>query len=207
MGFSWQFGATLAMLAATLAASRWAESRPPEALARPLDQIGRRIDGWNCVSDKQLNADVMRVLRPTSYLSRTYTKDDRMLGLFIAYYAEQRAGESMHSPKNCLPGSGWEIQDSGRVRIRAAGRTFEINRHTIWNGTRRMHVLYWYQSRGRVIASEYSGKLHLMWDAIRDARTAGSIVRVTTPDTENAADVEEPFAARIILEMQRCLGG
>jgi EpsI family protein len=194
------------LLAATLAASRWSENRPPDFLAAPLETIDRHIDGWSARESPRLTEGVLNVLRPTSYLARTYAKNDRELALFIAFYAQQRAGESMHSPKACLPGSGWEIVQFDSAMVPVRGTTVTVNKYTVQQAGERMQVLYWYQSRQRVIASEYLGKLLLLRDALLEGPTAGSIVRITLRDLPDSAELGAGFAAALIPQLERCFG-
>lgn len=132
---------------------------------------------------------------------------DRTLGLFIAYYAEQRAGESMHSPKHCLPGAGWEIWKYATVRVPLEHGNVPANRYSIQNGTSRALVLYWYQSRSRIIASEYMGKIMLIRDALINRSTAAAIVRITLADEPGALQSAVEFASKSIPELQFCLTG
>jgi EpsI family protein len=203
---AWQFLLTVLLLSATLLASRLSERRQSESLAQPLQDIDTHLGGWRAVSDEALGARVLKVLLPTSYLARTYQKGDRQLGLFVAYYAQQRAGESMHSPKHCLPGSGWEIWNYDSAVIPVAGRQVKVNRYSIHKGPERMLMYYWYQSRQRIIASEYLGKVLLVRDALMDGRTAGSIVRITIPDVAGASDEAVAFASGLIPQVDRCFG-
>src|SRR5262249_5895980 len=126
--------------------------------------------------------------------------------LFVAFYAQQRAGESMHSPKHCLPGAGWEIWNYASMDIPVNGQIYKINKYSISREGVRSVVLYWYQSKGRIIASEYMGKVLLARDALMQDSTAASIVRVTVPDEPGALDEASSLGAQLILEMQRCLG-
>ena len=203
---AWQFVLTVLMLSLTLVASGLSERRRPEFLAQPLEDIDRQLAGWQAVSDEALGARVLKALLPTSYLARTYQKGDRQLGLFIAFYAQQRAGESMHSPKHCLPGSGWEIWNYDSASIPVAGRQVTVNKYSIHNGGQRELMFYWYQSRQRIIASEYLGKVLLVRDALVDGRTAASIVRMTVPDTAGSSDEAITFAAGLIPQVERCFG-
>jgi hypothetical protein len=100
------FPTTVALLIATAFMLGVANRRVPEPLAIPLDRIDSQIAGWHAVRDRALPDSTVRTLAATSYLSRTYQKGNMQLDLFIAFYAQQRAGESMHSPKHCLPGAG-----------------------------------------------------------------------------------------------------
>src|ERR1700687_1587946 len=99
----------LLILAATLAASRWSTPRLVETLSAPLGSIEPDIGSWTNGIDRPFPDSVLETLKTTSYLSRIYHKGDRQLGFLVSYYGHQHTGESIHSPKNCLPGSGWEI--------------------------------------------------------------------------------------------------
>jgi EpsI family protein len=180
--------------------------RQPDRLAEPLDTIDNGLAGWKVSENQSLPPSLLDVLQPSSYLSRVYTKSGRQLGLFIAYYAQQRAGESMHSPKVCLPGSGWDIVQQGTTMISADGKNFEVNRYHIVKSSTHMQVLYWYQSRGSVIASEYLGKMFLFKEALMGGHTSGSIVRIILPDDSLGAAEGARFAETLIPQVQRCLG-
>jgi EpsI family protein len=204
--FSWTFIATLLLLATSLAASRLTARRVSESLAEPLDTIGREIAGFTGADTAPLNDKVLAQLRLNSYLSRTYRQGDRQVDLFIAFYAQQRAGESMHSPKHCLPGAGWEIWDYGSLQVPVKGQRFTINKYSISNAWDRRVVLYWYQSKNRIIASEYLGKIVLARDALLQNSTAGSIVRVIVADRPGSLEYATNFASDVIAEVQRCFG-
>jgi EpsI family protein len=200
------FSATLFLLAATIAATELSNRRNPDFLAAPLDQIDREILGWQAYQDHTLPSGVIRRLDPTSYLSRTYRKDKHELDLFIAFYAEQRAGESMHSPKHCLPGSGWEIWKHGSAFVPYEGKMVEINNYSIHHTGRRMRMYYWYQSRDRIIASEYLGKLMLARDALFAGYTSGSIVRIMLPDDPMFEQTGIDFSAALMPQVARAFG-
>lgn len=204
--FPWHTAGALFLLAATLLAYKTTGGRPAETLARPLDTIPWQMAGFQGSENPALTDGVLAQLKPTSYLSRTYRKDGLEADLFIAYYAQQRAGESMHSPKHCLPGSGWEIWDYGSTDISAPGGTARINRYNISRNGQRMVVFYWYQSRERIIASEYLGKILLARDTLLRNSTAGSIVRVVVPDLPQAKDDARAMAAALIPQVRRCFG-
>ena len=203
---SWPLAGTFLLLAATLAASRLTDLRQGELLAKPLDSIDRNIAGFTGVDNPPIDDLVLAKLLPTSYLERTYRKPGMVASLFIAFYAQQRAGENMHSPKHCLPGAGWEIWDYGTIDIPASGRSFRVNKYSISHESERMIVLYWYQSKGRIIASEYIGKFLLARDALLQNSTAGSIVRIIVPDQPGALDDARAFASQVIPQVQHCFG-
>jgi EpsI family protein len=197
---------TTLILAATLLASLAAENRMPHPLARSLDQIPAQIDGWTAVPGRIPDARELELLGATSYLSRDYRRAGQSLNLFVSYYAIQRAGESMHTPKNCLPAAGWEILKYDKVDIPFGARPQQVNKFTIQNGDAKQTVLYWYQSKDRVIASEYEGKGFLLWDAMTKGRTDGAVVRIIVPDNAEAANAALGFARAILPEMKLSFG-
>ncbi len=166
------------------------------------------IGTWKGVVDPPLDADVLRVLGVDDYLSRIYYGDDRKaVGLYMGFYGSQRQGDTIHSPLNCLPGAGWEPVQQGRLTIANAdgqGRDITVNRYVVQKGLERQLVLYWYQSHGRVVASEYWSKLHLIQDSIRMNRTDGSMVRVISPIDPRATD-EGAAAERLAEEFVRAI--
>ncbi len=200
------FAVTTGLLVGALVVGGMTERRIPESLAVPLDRIDSHISGWTEISQQKLDGPTLKALDPTSYLSRTYSKGASQIGLFIAYYAEQRAGESMHSPNHCLPGAGWDIMERGSATLSVMGRHVQINNYKIQNLGTRMLMLYWYQSRNRILASEYTGKVLLARDTLLSGLTGGSIVRIMLTDDQAASAQGVAFAADVIPQVQRCLG-
>jgi len=102
--------------------------------------------------------------------------------LYVGYYQSQRTGSTYHSPKNCLPGGGWQFVESDQVPVPVPGaESITINKVLIQKGLDKQVILYWYQDRGRVIASEYAAKGYLIWDAMTKNRTDGALVRISVP--------------------------
>ena len=204
--FSLHFIGTFLLLAATLTVSQMAAHRKSELLAQPLSGIDRQISGLTGTDNPPLDEHTLDALQPTSYLVRTYSKPGLQADLFIAFYAQQRAGESMHSPKHCLPGSGWEIWNYGTIDLPVNGTSFRVNNYSISREGERRLVLYWYQSKKRIIASEYLGKVLLARDTLLQNSTAASIVRIIVADRPGVLDEARPFAAAMIPQVWRCFG-
>lgn len=142
---------------------------------------------------EQLDRDV---LRADDYLARDYTGPmGERASLFVAYFRSQRAGQTPHSPKNCLPGSGWTWSAADTIAVKVAGRgqPIQINRYLVSKGGQRAVVLYWYQAQDRVVASEYRAALFTAWDALRYNRTDTELVRVVTPETAGGVDFVQTF--------------
>jgi EpsI family protein len=169
----------------------------PTPIREPLSRLPLAFDGWVGRDEAPFSDRVLAKLGADEYIARTYARPDALVSLYVGYYASQRQGETMHSPLNCLPGAGWQPVERGRVvlPVRAAPdgslRRIEINQFVIQKGLDRQAVFYWYQSRDRVVASEYWGKVYTVLDAIRYNRTDAVLVRVIVPigqaDTARAA--------------------
>jgi EpsI family protein len=171
-----------ALLAGTTVFLRARSAREDLPPRRPLSAFPLQVGTWTG-QEMGIDPSIREILGPGEFLSRIYAQGDRFyIDLFIAYFPSQRTGSSIHSPKNCLPGSGWSPLQSGHVQLQLpGGRSITVNRYLISKGMDRQLVLYWYQAHDRAIASEYWAKVHLVGDAIRMNRTDGALVRVTTP--------------------------
>jgi EpsI family protein len=141
-----------------------------------------------------LDADVERGLGLDDYLLSDYSGADRKaVNLYVAYYTSQRTGESPHSPIVCIPGGGWQIAAFERTSIgTASAASLPFNRVIIARDGVKQVVYYWFDERGRKIASEWWSKWYLLTDAIFRNRTDGALVRLTTQvlagETETDAD-------------------
>jgi EpsI family protein len=192
----------VALLGGAWMASGITSSRPPESLARPLAGISNEIAGWRMAGPDE--AVDSRQLTATSYVARTYAKDGQKLGLLVAFHNNDQDAVSIHTPKNCLPGDGWEIWRSSEPSVVFDGRPVEINQYEIYRVGQRMAVLYWYQSRSRVLANEYAAKLMLLRDSLVERRTSGSLVRIAFADRPELIAGGLEFAAGVMREVQLC---
>lgn len=138
------------------------------------------------------DTEVVRIIGVNDYTNREYFGDGRPIELYIGYYKDQRSGDAIHSPKNCLPGEGWEPVRSSRIQIGSADKPVLVNEYIVEQGTERDLVLYWYQTHGRILASEYLAKFWLVADGVRHRSTDGAMIRIWT----TAEDGEESAQAR-----------
>ena len=175
----------------------WLAAAPVIPPHQPLAEVPRQLGDWEALKDETIDADTLAVLKANDYLVRTYRNGEETAGLFIAYYRAQHAGESMHSPKNCLPGSGWQPVENDRVSlgIDPSGRPVWVNRYIVEKDGQRTLSLYWYQENGRTIASEYWGKIYMVWDTFRTGRRDGAIVRISVPMATRDGDAAALNAA------------
>jgi EpsI family protein len=158
----------------------------------PLSTFPWNVPGWRTLRDVEIEPEIRDLLKADDILEREYVSasGNSLLSLFIAYFKTQRYGQNPHSPKNCLPGNGYEpLLDTKIVfNVPVWNRPIRTNQYVVRHGDQRSVVLYWYQSHNRVIASEYQARLWLVADAIRFHRSDTSIVRVVVPVLDNDVD-------------------
>lgn len=116
--------------------------------------------------------------------------------LYVGYYQSQAQGNTIHSPKNCLPGAGWEALSSEPQAVDLGGRIVTVNRYLLENEGERALVLYWYQGRGRIAYDEYRVKIDLLMDAALRRRSDEALVRIVVPVTESGPDAATDVAMR-----------
>jgi EpsI family protein len=168
------------------------------ALRRPLADAVPAEVGAYAGADLQISEEELEVAGVTDYVMRTYEPAEAQqagapwMSVYVGFYESQTQGRTIHSPKNCMPGAGWEALESRTVQVPSAAGPVEVNRYQLVNGPQRVLVLYWYQGRGRVVASEYQAKWELLRDAALKRRSDEALVRVVVPVVNG--DEERAFA-------------
>ena len=204
----WAMIAVLLAGAAGMGFLSHGESTPP---ARPLADFPKDIASYRAVAEFPFDAATLKVLGVTDYMNRAYFSPAHgELGLYIGYFRTQRTGASIHSPKNCLPGSGWQPMVSETYQLTLPdGRKVPVNLYVIRKDLDQQIVLYWYQSHGRVVASEYWGKFYMVADAIRLNRTDAALVRITAPvrngDVDAARGQAIAFAQEVAVDVEQVI--
>lgn len=196
-----------------------ARSQRAMPLAAPLTSILPAIDGYT-VLEQKLSDDERRVAGMNDYVARAYRRDSlTAFTTFVSYYERQTQGKTIHSPKNCLPGAGWEILTPGTATLNVDGRQYVVNRVVLKNQKAMAVVYYWYQGRGRVVANEYAVKANLLRDAAIAGHTEEALVRVVVPvigldpidtpagqaNVAAASEMGEEIAVRLEREVARVL--
>jgi len=186
---------------------------PPAA---PLTSVMPEVSGYTTV-EQTFGEQERRVAGMTDYVARAYRRDSKVaFTTLVSYYDRQVQGRTIHSPRNCLPGSGWEILKPGRRQIVVDASPHVVNGYLLKNGSNVALTYYWYQGRGRVAADEYVVKWNLLRDAAIFGRTEEALVRVIVPvEMANASSAEESYrraseigdrvAATLIREVNRIM--
>jgi EpsI family protein len=162
------------VLNSTLTARR-ATSTP---LRAPIEGVAPTLFGAPGINDT-VDAEQRRVAGMTQYVMRHYEPADMLpFSIYVGYYDEQHQGKSIHSPKNCLPGGGWEPVEAGGITIDTPDGPVTVNRYLIARDGAQALVYYWYQGRGRVAHDELGVKFELLRDAVFHGRTEEALVRI-----------------------------
>ncbi|SRR6266567_3160753 len=191
-------------------------------LAAPLTGILGGLDGYR-VENQKIGDEERRIAGMSDYVARIYWRDSiPVFNTYVGYYDRQTQGRTIHSPRNCLPGAGWEILTAGTQAVTVGGTTYVLNRNVLKNGAATAVVYYWYQGRGRVVANEYRVKWNLLRDAALAGHTEEALVRLVMflppPTAAGGSDqsaeairqanvLGDSIAARLIGDMNKVLPG
>ena len=175
--------------------------RPLVAPTPRLAALPYQVEAWQGREAAALDDETVRLLGADAFLNRSYSDvASSPIGLYVAYYSQPRPGVSLHSPLNCLPGTGWETLD---IATRDLGPG-EARRLVVRKNRDRAVVLYWYAIHGRVLASEVVSKAWLLHDNVRFRRSDAALVRIVVPvadrqGTTEAAELRALAFARAVL--------
>lgn len=192
---------TAAMLLGALLLLRGVSHGEQKVLRRPLLGVPLELALWRG-QERPLEPEIVRAAGVDDYLNRIYVNaEGQPLALYVGYYGSQRTGDTIHSPKNCLPGAGWSPLRAGQMTLSVSnGHPIVVNEYIVEKGLDQQLVLYWYQARGRVEASEYRAKMWLVLDAITRNRTDGALIRLVTPmrDGEQKARIRAAEFVKLV---------
>lgn len=198
------------LLAGGVVINLWSWESEARVARGQLKEIPGALGEWRQHRpDERFDQATEAVLKADDYVLRNYALPDGRTGsLYVGYYASQRAGATYHSPLNCMPGSGWILSSPAVVEIKPAdgSPSFGANAYVIQNASERHALVYWYQGRGRAVASEYWDKVYTVWDSMRLRRSDGAMVRVLVPikgSEDEALKLAADLAARITPELPR----
>lgn len=149
--------------------------------------------------ESSIDDNILGELKLTDYLMADYTPraGGLPMNFYVAYYADQRAGSAIHSPRTCIPGGGWKFDGLDQVVVpgvvNRSGEPLMVNRVVIRKDKDAQILYYWFEERGRNITSEYAAKWYKFLDSLLLNRTDGSLIRVVAPVPQSMGieDVEK----------------
>lgn len=153
---------------------------------RPFAEFPRQVKSWQVSSRSEFSADVLGVLKPTDYLYSQYKDSDgKMVSLYVGYHGGGKGGGEIHSPKHCLPGSGWyEVSTRSGVLATPNG-SINLVRALYQKGDSKELFLYWFQVRDRSVSNEYFLKLAQIANSALYRRRDASFIRISVPVESN----------------------
>ncbi|BCR05271.1 EpsI family protein [Desulfuromonas versatilis] len=177
--------------------------------SKPLEEIPRHENGWRMAEETRFDERVLEVLKPTDYISRMYQDGEgKRVSIYLGYHGGGPESGPIHSPKHCLPGSGWHEMSSVSGEMNLGGERINLVRSTYQNGYAKELFLYWYQVKGRTLNDEYALKFAEVKNSILHNRRDSAFVRVSVPfeeDVEQAVAVGERFIRDFYPHIQRVL--
>jgi len=181
-----------AIMVATMAILHFTNHSEVIKANKPFDTFPMTIGPWHGVTSR-FDQKVYDILGVNDSILASYHSDKLgPVNLYVGFYQSQKEGDLIHSPKNCMPGSGWNIIKTSIEKVDvgtlAAPKSIKVIKLVLEQDSQKQVVLYWFQSRGRIISSEYMQKIWLVIDSITKHRTDGSFVRVISPVVKNEAD-------------------
>ena len=173
------------ILLAQIAVSRVASLDEQRISSPSLEQIPMRIGNWTASGNGAMEPGVEEFLKPDNYILREYEADGAIapMNLFIAYFKSLQNSYGPHSPKVCLPGSGWMVRSATIANVSMPNwpGAVPVNQYEMERDGKRILVVYWYQNQRKVWAEEFQAKLFLLPDLLRYRQFDVSLIRIITP--------------------------
>jgi len=170
-----------ALMILTMVFLNWVSHAEDIHPIKPLSIFPKQIGEW-IGKEARFDQKVYDILGvDDSFLCSYKASGDRQVQLYIGFYQSQREGDLIHSPKHCMPGAGWNIIQTSIEELVLSGTNpgkMKTIKLILQKGAQKQIVFYWFQSRGRIITSEYMQKIYLVMDSITRHRTDGSFVRL-----------------------------
>jgi EpsI family protein len=158
-----------------------------------LDQLPRRILGLEGRDDR-FEESVYRVLNADYHVLRDYRGGgNRQVWLYIGYYGTAKGGRSSHVPQACYTGQGFSIVEWTKVPAPSPEPSRRVdgmlNKMHVKRGKVHQAVLFWYQSKDKVLATGIEQNLNRLKNRLLYNRDDGAFVRVSTSmDLDNEAE-------------------
>lgn len=177
----WRFILLYLLLGGTTAFIHLHETRavPP---VRSFSEFPVTHGKWRMVDQERFSESVLKVLKATDYLSRRYVGPDGVpVALYVGYYDGAEGTGGIHSPRHCLPGSGWLRLSDRRVDIELGGRRLPMVEAVYEKDGEKNLFLYAFQVRDRLLSDEYSLKLAEIAGSVLEKRKDSAFLRVSVP--------------------------
>lgn len=180
-------------------------------IKKSFDQFPAVVSSWRMVGESYLSANVQKVLKASDILSRQYVNSDgKKVSLYIGYHGGGKGSGGIHSPKHCLPGSGWYEVSTGKTVMVLDGKSINLVRSVYQKGSDKEVFIYWFQARSKTINDEYSLKLAEITNSLLYRRRDTAFIRISVPfetDQQTAVAIGEHFLKDMFPVIQGFLPG
>ncbi len=180
-------------------------TQKPVPIKKDLSLFPHQIDGYQLTKVEKMDEKVERVLGVDNYLMGDYCQGRFCISLYVGYFEEQQEGAMIHSPKHCMPGGGWTPISAEIITLKTPLGPQKINRFLLQKGEEKLLVYYWYQGRGRVVASEFKDRLYLLLDRLLKRRSDGALVRLIVPYSPEAEKRLQDFTKALFPVLENYL--
>lgn len=197
----------------TFALLQVSDSVKETPIKKGLNTFPQETGKWTLTNTRRLSNRVIKMIGVDDYIDYDYAAPDgSIVNLYVSYFNGKTGG--YHSPRNCLPGSGWNVVNIKPLKLdinNSETGPFQVNLMIVQKGIDKQVVVYWYQNRGRIIASEYWGKIYLVLDSIFKRRKDGSFIRIMAPVYKDSIDETagylKEFAERVVVILREFIPG
>ena len=156
------------------------------------------IGSWKGIRS-EIQPQILNKLDVTDYVLTDYVDaNGGRINFYVAYYASQSKGESIHSPESCMRGAGWRFLETGVKKIVGG---LEVNRSILANQNRQLVSYFWFPCRGRNLTNGIELKLYNFWDSLTIGRTDGALVRVITDSVEGRTEEADKRVLRFLKDV------
>ncbi|MCP4269919.1 MAG: EpsI family protein [Candidatus Brocadiaceae bacterium] len=200
--FNIRYFIVIALLAGAIFYSQLRSDGKPVPITKSLEGFPIQIDGWSGKAHK-FSQNVYDILGVDDSVLIDYENGkNKKVSMYVGYYESQKQGEIIHSPKNCMLGSGWQPIEISEIKISSDSGKIPVMKMIVGKHSQKQVVLYWYQSGNRAVANEYFQRLYFIHDSIRYNRTNAAFIRFISPvsgdDYEGSLQLLTNFIKKIM---------
>jgi len=176
---------------------------------KALSLFPQKVADWTMTGQARFDERVLAVLLPTDYLSRSYIDSGgNKLSLYIGFHDGGPNSGPIHSPKQCLPGSGWNYLNNEVKQVDLDGDTIPYVSAIYQKDTEKQLFLYWFQVRDQMLTNEYALKLAMLKNSLFSNRRDSSFIRLSvmaTDGEDQATELGEQFITNFFPAIREAL--
>jgi EpsI family protein len=111
-------------------------------------ELPLEMDGWEMGVSTPLDREFLWTLRFIKYANQPYRLGELTVDLFVGYGDRADRSWNLLSPKNALPGRGWEVEGRSTAKLDSWDR--QVARVVARSGSQRILTYHWYEGMDSV---------------------------------------------------------